>query len=381
MADPLKIIIESTKGSGGGSGVPGSGGRTSVSQEEKQKRALDKAQKAMEAAKLKKTQQGADAVVDISKGSLGAMGALIGTAMGGPAGAAVGGAAGGMLEDTAIGKGISELIKFSIQGPFVYGMKKAMDNSEMAKGIKKMAKEGFGAIGDTILFGVLWGYNKIAEKFDVIKEAIEFSRDPVKYVFEAEWEDRKESMRATFTGILDIANLIEGWGEVKVMDLFGHEIQVKDLFGPFWGVVEILDMFHDEKITMEQAFDMSTFALKDLFDDQLESGDVFKTGGFTLPDLFRTDNENNRLGPADVFKALWSWKDLFDPNNPVTWHDIWDGKKVKANELIAPLYVDVLINGPKLTSSIVKGVKDVLEDVEDALNDIPGIDVDITPWN
>jgi hypothetical protein len=285
-------------------------------------------------------------VVDISKGSLGTLGSIIGTATGGPAGGLAGGIIGGVMEDTLIGKAAMAIVKFPIQGgAFGMMLKKAWDNSEMAKGIKKLANEGFGAIGDALLYAGWLFYDKgispVLNPLIAIGTALS---NPVGFIIKiAGLADDVDSL-ATWVE----EQFTSGWGRWKEYITGGdNKFSWEDLintaalltplslfdFGPGKDQFHISDLITG-KMSLSDIFQFpegeSSYDTKSLFDGKLGVEDVF---AFTPAGQgwFLTDFFLDKLGIDDVFKGQkWRLADLMNTEIQITITGVEDKEGNKA---------------------------------------------------
>ena len=274
-------------------------------------------------------QQGAHMVADISKGSIGALGAAIGSIFG-PGGTAIGAMVGGIVDSALPGlsKVLTETMSFIFLGPYNYVLKKALDNSELAKGIKKMAKEGWGVLGDTLLFGI-W---KIWEQMDTrLERLIEVGKAPVwELIIKPELEEWVDNTKTILTGALELANMIKDWGTAKFIELFNSEegIKIRELISAF-GNIKLRELF-DGSVAFANPLDVIDFYsgldVRDLFrkgEGLLGQGDIFKFGEGGMTHLFVDEViRGGKLKRGDLFdfglgKDSIKLSDLIDTSKPL----------------------------------------------------------------
>lgn len=326
MADPIMVLIKAEGDLGG----KASGTKTTTG------------------AKTSKSGFSASMVVDVSKGSIGALGAVIGTVFGGPAGTAIGGAIGGVLESRfpMLGKALKTLATYSLfqMGPAGWailvfkGVSKALKNSELFQGMKSAFNQGMGAIGDTIMY-VLWTqYVELTKLMNAIPSRIKSAIDITFNVVAIGWKLGREFAKSA----LSHADMFERIGRNMA--------------------VELLNKLQNKK-EWDKIFTTPSWKLTDVFakNSKLTPTDVFRFGDkglWKVTDILSTGAD--RLGVTDLFKipfgGKWKVSDLID--------SVWDLK----------IRID--------TNKFKDFERDLREDIEDALNAIIPEwigDIDITP--
>lgn len=274
--------------------------------------------------------------------------------------------------------------------------KKVSENSEVLRGLKKFQRDAFGAVGDTLAVAFFMGYRELANSIDSI---IDFAKDPKGYIFDTVFKPAIDEM-------LTAEDTWVGYGALKVRDFFDlnedGKIQWWEVYVRGLHVRDMFDLSKDGKLGIADMI-LWKERIKDWFDinddNKLNMTDVVMWNR-KLKDMFDV-NDDNKVGLDDVVIIGQRIKDIFDINEDgkLTFDNIIKTPKsvkefIKLTELGAKLDYSELFNPKKLNlqdivdsatsfkftidkDKVKEAFTDALEDVEDAINKIPGVNINL----